>query len=619
MSSPITARLAGNGGDGIYVGGIVDNGASGNQLIQFAYTPDYVSYLVDNADNGLELNARATSGAQFTQNAFVYEVYAADNGRDGLRIGADANLYTFGFSSIYYSHVTQNVIAAFDTFSYNDGNGISVHNNAYYGGSMNQFLEFYGLDASNNGADGFYQRDDLTAMRGNSFALSTNISTSLYLQQSNFDHNTGNGIEQVTLNNGPTYLPAFFGGYSYLIQHNQISGVSASYNGIDGLNINTQASGRFNLNAQYFTIANSTFDGNTGRGATVLSQDFYGPGSFGDTFQQITISNSDFSYNGSDGISLTADASGRQGRAEQHVTIFGSYFDENGGDGVTIYGRATDGVLIAGHPCSTIQGLSGGCAFVRQNVAIIGGDISNNSGNGIGLSTYADGFGAIYGVSGRPHSMTLEVYGTTVDYNGLRGLDVKNHIGNHSYLFQYVGAIDSHFDHNDSDGIYSSTYAVGGSLAGVFDTLYSYHAAASFSYNARNGFKGSVEALIGSYIYNKNTAFGVDLSNNGDFGFDAAIAYADGASTANQHNSIYFNTVLRNDDGIGLYSIGSGAHQASYIGQNLIAHNAFVGVYGEANFNAFQYVGVYTFSNGVFLNGTDYLFNAFGGATQILN
>ena len=57
----------------------------------------------------------------------------------------------------------------------------------------------------------------------------------------------------------------------------------------------------------------------------------------------------------------------------------------------------------------------------------------------------------------------------------------------------------------------------------------------------------------------------------------------------------------------------------SFSGGNHIIGNSFVGVYGEANFGAFQYIGVYTFGNDVHSNGTDYLFNAFGGSTQILN
>ncbi len=82
---------------------------------------------------------------------------------------------------------------------------------------------------------------------------------------------------------------------------------------------------------------------------------------------------------------------------------------------------------------------------------------------------------------------------------------------------------------------------------------------------------------------------------------------------------MYFNNISHNGDGAGFYSIGTGAQQISYVGGNTVAFNAFVGVYGEANFGAFQYIGVYTFGNNVYSNGTNYLFNAFGGSTQILN
>ncbi len=64
-----------------------------------------------------------------------------------------------------------------------------------------------------------------------------------------------------------------------------------------------------------------------------------------------------------------------------------------------------------------------------------------------------------------------------------------------------------------------------------------------------------------------------------------------------QINAVYFNNISHNGDGAGFYSIGTGAQQISYVGGNTVAFNAFVGVYGEANFGAFQYIGVYTFGN----------------------
>lgn len=566
---------------------------------------------------GLAIVGGALTGGNVYQNLSIY-YDTAHNNVDGLFLREQADGYTHG-AYYYYSHVSQNLIAAYDDFSNNASDGISVTGSNSYGASSNQFLYFFGVTANHNGHDGFYMNTTLTSTSGNGYALATQQYTDLYLVNSAFDHNAANGVELRAHNYGPVYQPAYFGGYSYQIQHNFIAGTDASYNGADGLNVSTNQQGRYGLDAQYFTISGSRFDNNGSAGAHFLSKSYYGPSGFGDSFQQISISGSDFSYNAANGLDLMAEASGNQGRAEQHVTITGSYFDHNTGDGVHVYASATDGVYVAGHPCTSGQGLAGGCAFVRQNVTIEGSDVSNNAGNGVFVGTYANNYGAIYGASGRPHAPTLELYGVTVNDNGSRGLDASNHVGGNSYLYQYVAAIDATFDHNASDGVYAASYVGGASSMLQRELLYSYHTTASASYNAGNGFKSTIEALGGSYARDVNIVEGVDLSRNGSFGFDGAVAYADGTSTGLQINAVYFNSVNYNGDGVGLYSIGPGSQQISYIGGNEVGHNAFVGVYGEANFGAFQYIGVYTFGNNVHDNGTNYLFNAFGGATQILN
>ncbi|MGH8123649.1 MAG: hypothetical protein ACREPT_12855, partial [Rudaea sp.] len=405
----------------------------------------------------------------------------------------------------------------------------------------------------------------------------------------------------------------------YQIEHIHVNGTDASYNGGSGIVLDASQDGVFSLNAQYLTIANSTFDHNTKDGGEFLSTGSFGPGGFGDTYENIQIQSSDFSHNGADGLEFRAIASGRQGRAEQHVTLLGITADTNTSDGVNVYASATDGVYIAGIPCTTVQGAAGGCAFVRQNVVLEYSDISNNNGNGVFVVTDANNYGAIYGMSGRPHNPTLELFATTVDHNSDGGLDVSNHVTGNSYLYQYNAAVDSTFDHNGSDSIYSSSYAAGGSTILQRSLLYSYHATASASYNGGNGFKAVTEALGGSYVRDINIVEGANLNQNGSFGFDGAISYADGTSTALQINAVYFNTINSNGDGIGLYSIGPGAQQITYIGGNHIQSNAFVGAYGEANFGAFQYIDIYALGNTVNSNGTDYLFNAFGGATQILH
>jgi hypothetical protein len=608
-----------NTGDGVYINAFAGGQSFTKQTIEFGYLTGQYTYIRGNGGDGIAIGATAATGANVYQSVLIYDVDASLNHGNGLTVSANANGYGFGPAYIYYSHVSQNVIAAFDTFDSNHGHGVALTNFAYYGGVLNQLFELYGVDASHNTGAGFYEKSTEISVRGNSFAFTTNPTSDVYLINSTFDHNGADGIDMVSFANGAVYAPAFFGGYSYMIQHTQVSGSHADYNTGAGLVLNANQRGRYSLNAQYLTISGSTFDHNTADGANIRSISYYGPGGFGDTFEQITISASAFSHNGADGLYLGALSSGRQGRAEQHVTVTGSTFDYNAGDGVHIYASATNGTYIATHPCTTVQGLTGGCAFVRQNVTIVGSDISHNTGDGVSVVTYANNYGAIYGVSGRPHAATLELYGDTVNSNGVRGLNVSNHVSGNSYLYQYIASIDTHFDHNSADGIYAASYVGGASTMLQRVLLYSYHTGASASYDGGNGFKATIEALGGSYARDVNIVQGADLSNDGSFGVDGAVAYADGTSTGLQINAVYFNTIDHNGDGVGLYSIGAGAQQISYVGGNEIAHNAFVGVYGEANFGAFQYIGVYTFGNSVHDNGTNYLFNSFGGSTQILN
>lgn len=611
--------ITGNHGDGVYAVSIAVDQSFTEQNLLFGYHVPGITNLTYNTGDGLYAGTAAFSGANAEQNVFIYNVNSSHNHGDGVGIGAGTNGYSFGSSYIYYSHVSQNVIAAYDTFDRNRGDGMAVSDVAYYGGAMNQLIEAIDVDMSRNGGAGFYMTSHLTSIRGNSFSFSTNMNTMLYLIGDTMTLNAGNGIDLRSYANGAVYAPAFFGGYNYDQHHQQIQGTNSSDNGGSGLAVLTSTAGRYSLNADYVTISGSTFDHNGVDGAGFTSNDYYGPGGFGVSLQQVSISGSSFNNNIDNGLGLSANASGFQGRAEQHFTVTGSDFNHNGGDGVHIYASAINGTYVATHPCTSIQGLTGGCAFVRQNVLIVGSDMNANGNNGVALETYANNYGAIYGVSGRPHAPTLELYGDTVSNNNGRGLDVSNHVSDHSYLYQYVATLDTHFDFNHSDGVYAASYVGGGSTMLQLALIYTYHTGASAHNNAGNGAKFSIEALGGSYARDVNIVQGANLSNNGSFGFDGAVAYADGTSTGLQINAVYFNTISHNGDGVGLYSIGGGAQQISHIGDNDIIANSFVGVYGEANFGAFQYIGVYTFGNTVHSNGTNYLFNSFGGSTQILN
>ncbi len=606
--------------NGFYGNGIGENVRSVSDTFGFA-----TQGLYDHANTfayntaGLSISATAHTGGNITQNATLYLDQIHNNSLDGIDISTTIDGYGFGSAYIYYSHASQNVLAYTVTSSANGGSGVAIKNHVTYGGALNQFLYFNALTANNNTSDGVYMNSYMSSVRGNHFSFGTNLDSSVYLTGSSLDGNGTDGAAFSSTARSGSYIPAFFGGYSYLIQHIHVSGSDFSHNGGTGMFMQGSQLGVYTLNAEYLTIADSHFDHNTLNGAQFVSTGAYGPGGFGDTYENFQIQNSTFSSNGGDGIEFSSFAAERQGRAEQHATLSGVTVDDNGSDGVNIYASAQDGVYIAGHPCDTVQGLAGGCAFVRQNVTIVGSDISGNHNNGVNVTTYVNNYGAIYGASGRPHSPTLNLYGDTIDGNHNRGLNISNHVSGNSYLYQYAAMIDTILSGNQSDGVYSSSYVGGGSEMLQRELLYSYHTGASSSNNGGNGFKAVIEALGGSYARDVNIVQGANLVSDGGFGFDGAVAYADASSTALQINAVYFNAIGNNGDGVGLYSIGSGAQQISYIGNNVITGNSFVGVYGEANFGAFQYIGVYTFGNTVNSNGTDYLFNSFGGSTQILN
>ncbi len=419
---------SGNQGNGVYAVSIAVDQSFTEQYVLFGYKSGAITYVTNNGGDGIYAGVAAFSGASAEQNVLVYNTTATGNQGSGLAVGAAANGFGFGSSYIYYSHVSQNVIAAYDTFDHNQGRRQRVElamcsiMAALLRPARRSLSCRYEL--GNTGA-GFYETTHLTSIRGNSFSFSTNITSDLYLINDTASNNGANGIDIRSYANGAVYAPAFFGGYNYMEMHNQITGTTANGNGGSGLSVMTNTSGRYTLNAEYFTISGSTFDNNHGDGALFQSTDYYGPGGFGVSLQQVTISGSDFSGNGEEGINISAFASGNQGRAEQHFTIADSTFDHNGGDGVFIYASAVNGVYVAGHPCDTAQGLPGGCAFVRQSVVIQGSDISYNGNDGINVVTYANNYGAdLLGASGRPHAPTLEVpMALTVDGNDNHGLN----------------------------------------------------------------------------------------------------------------------------------------------------------------------------------------------------
>ena len=585
-------------------------GVYGGFATQTVFATD--SQFSGNGRYGLFAGAAAVAGGDAEQGVYVYFSSLDKNASDGLHLETYSVGYSLGYY-VYYSHVSQTLIAAYDTMSKNGGNGAYIYNYVNYGGRLNQLLYFFGDDVIRNTYNGILETTIANAY-GEVGAIFTTAYSDLYVVGSYVYSNgraTGySGIYVYGAAIGPTYL----------IQHIDVAETTSNHNGYVGFGANAYAYGFYSLNIQYVTLAYSYFDDNKAAGAGFLAYQYFGLYSFGAAIQDVTILYSEFDNNGYVGLYASAEAAGTQGRSEQNFQIFGSDFTLNGLYGIDLVRYAHDGTYVPGYSCDTVQGLYGGCAFVRQEVLLVGSRAAGNGSDGIYIYSHASNYGAIYSEGGRPYGTpTLVVYDSSIYLNGGDGVRAVNKVDGYSYLYQFNVFVDSYIGSNAGNGIYSASYVANASSMIQRALMYSYEAPMIVANNGGNGFKSTAEVTDGSYAGIFNQIYTSYISHNGAFGIDAAIAYADGTSLALERNLVFDTYVKYNLDGIGLYSVGPGAVQYSYIGGNTVAYNGFVGVYGQANFGAFQYIGVYTFGNDVHGNGTNYLFNSFGGATQILN
>ena len=566
-----------------------------------------------NGGDGVYLAADAKYGGNVEQNANIYFSTLDHNAGAGLHIETYASGFLTGAYYTYYSQVTQNVIAAYDSISHNGGDGAYIHNYASYGGQLNQLLYFYGDQLSANGGDGIHeysQADAYGSKYGPGYAIATNIYSDLYVVSSAATYNGRDGINV----NATMYGPG------YLIQHVDVYGTDASYNTRTGFVDYANAYGVYSLNIQYVTLAGSYFDGNGLDGAAFLASQYYGPYSFGAAIQDVTIVGSDFSGNYRDGLYGRADASGFQGRAEQHFTIAYSRFDYNGGNGISLQNDAHGGAYVAGYDCGTVQGLYGGCAFVRQTVDIFSSDISYNGANGISIRNLASGYGAIYSSAGRPGDPTLLIFNSTVNGNGLDGLSLYNDLSNNSYLFQYAVIVDSTFDNNYYNGILGVSYVAGASTMLQRALLYSYAGTVEASHNGYSGVYLATTAIgAGTYAYSGIVAQAGNFSyDSGAGGIGQFVETDSSGAQAIGKISAYDNTLSHNDfSGVFSWTSGLYAGEYNYIAYNTISDNLY-GLWGSAGTSSYQYWDMHlgnTYSG----NGTDHLFNASGGATIVTN
>lgn len=573
----------------------------------------YNSSFSHNGGDGVYLAANAKYGGNVEQNANIYFSALDHNAGAGLHIETYASGYLTGAYYNYYSQVTQNVTAAYDSISHNAADGAYIHNEASYGGQLNQFLYFYGDQLSANGGDGVHvysYADAYGSKYGPGYAIATNLYSDLYVVSSAATYNGRDGINVTASIHGP----------GYLIQHVDVYGTDASYNARTGFVDYANAYGIYSLNIQYVTLAGSYFDSNALDGAAFLANQYYGPYSFGAAIQDVTIIGSDFSGNYRDGLYGSANASGFQGRAEQRFTIAYSRFDYNGRNGIILHNYAHGGAYVPGYDCGTVQGLYGGCAFVRQTVGIYGSDISYNGANGIYLRNTAADYGAIYGSAGRPGDPTLVIFNSTVNGNGDNGLYLHNAAGYSSYLFQYAVIVDSAFDNNHYNGILGASYVGDASTMLQRALLYSYAGTVEASHNGYSGvYMATVAHGAGSYAYSGIIAQAGNFSyDSGAGGIGQNVETDSSGAQAIGKIFAYGNTLSHNDySGVFSSTSGLNAGEYNYIAYNTIADNLY-GLWGGAYVNSYQYWDTHlgnTYSG----NGTDRLLNASGGATIVTN
>jgi hypothetical protein len=579
-----------------------------------------------NGSDGIFAVAYAAVGGSIDQHLYVYHTDVDHNAGSGVAIRTQAAGYAYNNGQVYYSHIQQNLIFAYGSISHNGANGVTISNAVTYTPQVDQIVQFYGETVDHNAGNGLVETSTVKTYQGGNFAANTVLHSDLYLQGSDFSYNGASGISISSHLNSPTYiLGAGHYQFSYLQQHINATYVTANHNGASGFVNKAYDQGVYGINIQYVTLASSQFNNNAVDGAQFVAHQVFGPGSFGAAEQIVTLSGSQFNHNTANGLYASAYAGGNQGRAEQHFTVQGSYFNNNSANGIDLKRTAENGVYVSGLPCTAVQGLAGGCAFVRQTFDMVGGSASHNSAYGINISGYATNYGALYTESGRPaHVPNVYLKSVHVDGNTDDGFYSSVVVKNHSYAYNYIVTVGSTFDSNGKNGFATNTYAGGNSSIVERNALFSYHGVNSASNNGEGGVYILDRTLNTSATASTNILYGLTAQHNGTDGV-AIVAGSYGSThqynyfgssviSYNGHNGV---TLLARGAGVGI-GVGNGQYSRfgniNYATGNAIAHNSNYGVYGLAANSGYQLVNIYTNGNTVTGNAAgNYFFTTSAG------
>jgi hypothetical protein len=615
------SQLLGNGNNGFYMGAHAGDGASiqqyallsgidashngdnGIRIAAYAQRQGFVAqgFVFDGDPNapssithngptvygggdGVYISARAVFGGEIEQNSHIYNANISHNANDGIKYVAYANGSYPGVSGPYYSHISQNMAVGYGVIAHNGNDGVQIFNTADPGTGINQYLVFYNENISANAGKGIYEHSVAEAYLVEHDAIGTSLYSDIYVIGGNVTNNHTGGID----------VRGYADGATYLIQNIVVQGVHVDGNHGDGISVIGSARGLYSLNIQYVTLAGSTFDHNTGDGAHISAHQFYGSyGSFGSARQYVTIQQSDLSHNGQNGLYGNALSTDEQGSAVQNFTIVNSTIDSNTGDGVHLSRTAGNGSYLDGYPCTSVQGVYGGCAFVRQTVQIAYSDISHNKGDGLYIGTNASNYGTVYSTGGRPkHTPTVTIYDSTLSHNGGDGMHLVNNVSGGSDVYQYVVAVDSHFDHNAGYGVEAANNVTGGST--LFQNIVLYHyvqpdivqanslAPMTVDNNGKGGVHTTTYAGAGSAAYQGLALIGADISHNTGDGVYVSMRAIGAAKAAQSVYMAYSDFVGNAGDGVhvGAYGLnGSKLSQTVTSKENYFAHNTGTGLY----------------------------------------
>lgn len=426
------ASLSGNAGDGVYANAYAYTNAVVRQDV------NVLKATIDNNERGIEINGYALDGASSQQNIYLAYDVVQHNVEDGVDIhvlGGGNGAFAAQYANIY------NVDA-----SYNGGDGFNFGALAAQGDAEQEFYLVY-AKADHEGLNGMEITSIASGYTAGSYKnYPAHVQQSIYAIYGSFSQNGSNGVQVNNVASDGAALDQTVFLYGLDISHNANYGVS-EYSYAAG----TSPAMPTHVYAD-IQVLNSVVDHNGNSGIYQYSQ------SVGATNQRshTTVTDTDVSYNGSDGFVNEAVSGGYYATNLQYVTISGSTFDHNSGSG------AYFGAYDAYGP--------GPYGFAGHIVTISDSDFSHNTHDGLTASAEATG------ENGRAEQY-FTIQDSNFSNNGRGGFSDFNSAHDGQYNTGYACSsvqgtaggcaivrasatiTDSTFNDNADTGIYIGTYA----------------------------------------------------------------------------------------------------------------------------------------------------------------